>query len=81
VKVGPGGVSPEPPPAPPSGDPTVGLPDVEWRVQITDYRLQDGLNWPRKFTTSVDGKPHQDMWLGTYRINPKIDPRTFAPRG
>ena len=61
----------------PMGDPTAGLPDVDWVTRIRDHRVADGLTWPRRFTTTVDGRQHQDFRVSRYRINPKIDPKIF----
>lgn len=65
---------------PPFGDPTVGLADVPWVVTLSDYRTEDGLTWPHRFLTTVDGKKHADVRLGKYKINPKIDPKIFNRR-
>ena len=70
------------PPAPvsiPTGDPTVGLADVEWAISIRDYKVADGLNWPRRFSTTVAGKTYEDVRVSRYRLNPKIDPKVFEP--
>ncbi len=52
---------------------------VEWRMLIADYKVADGLNWPHRFTTVVDGKTLEDERISTFTINPKIDPKTFKP--
>ena len=62
---------------PPPGDPTAGLAPVEWRLTFGDYKTANGLTWPHRFTTTVDGKKFEEMRLGTFKINPKIDPKTF----
>lgn len=64
----------------PSGDPTAGMATVEWQMVIGDYKVADGLHWPHRFTTSFDGKPWEDLTLDKFKINPKIDPKTFDPR-
>ncbi|HEY7500021.1 MAG TPA: hypothetical protein VH740_15985 [Vicinamibacterales bacterium] len=77
-----GGQVQQPPEAPvlPSGDPTVGLPDAEWEIAIDDYRTEDGVTWPHRFTTTFDGKRYREVRLGRFRLNSAIDPKTFAPR-
>lgn len=88
VAVGPGGIvrpadQPPPPnqtqPMLPSGDPTAGLPDADWVMMIRDYKVADGFNWPRRFTSSWNGNQWQDVRVSRYRINPKIDARIFEP--
>jgi hypothetical protein len=80
TKVTRGGVIQSPPSGtPPPGDPTVGLALVEWRMTISDYRVTGGLNWPHKLTTTIDGKPYEEIRLGTFKINPTIDPKRFMP--
>lgn len=64
----------------PSGDPTVGLQDVEWAMTIRDYKLANGLNWPRRLTTTVGGRTWEDVRIAKFAINPKIDPKLFEPR-
>ena len=73
----PAGGSAAPAPPVPAGDPTAGMPDVDWVMSIRDHKVADGLNWPRRFTTTVDGRRVQDFRVSRYRINPKIDPKIF----
>jgi len=63
----------------PTGDPTAGLPLVEHQLSLGDYRTSDGLTWPHRLTDRVEGQVAEDMKLGRFRINPKINPRTFKP--
>jgi len=86
VRTGPGGapITSRPPdfqPAVlPAGDPTVGLADVQWTMTIGDYKVGDGVNWPRRFRTSVEGKESTDFKVSKYKLNPRIDPRIFQRR-
>jgi len=64
----------------PTGDPSAGLADVEWQVVVADYKVADGLNWPHRMTTSYGGLKVDDLQLGKFKINPKIDPAVFTPR-
>jgi hypothetical protein len=58
-------------------DPATQAPDVEWVTTIREYGLTNGLNWPRRFVTTVGGKPYADFRVGRYQINPDIDPAVF----
>ncbi|MEO7193161.1 MAG: hypothetical protein ABI051_19115 [Vicinamibacterales bacterium] len=84
VTVAPGGrVMARPgdaPMSPSSNDPTVGMPDVEWQLAISEYRISDGLNWPHRLTTSYGGRKYDDLKLGNFKINSSIDTKTFRPR-
>ena len=62
---------------PPPGDPTAGLALVEWRLTFSDYKTTNGLTWPHRLTTTVAGKRYEEMRLGTFKINSKIDPKIF----
>jgi hypothetical protein len=64
----------------PTGDPSAGLADVEWQVVLADYKVADGLNWPHRMTTSYAGHKAEDLQLGKFKINAKIDPAVFTPR-
>jgi hypothetical protein len=63
----------------PSGDPTAGLAPVEHRQYFSEYRLRDGLNWPRRLKETVSGRPVLETRLNNYKINPKIDEKRFDP--
>lgn len=71
------GGSPMQPPSLPIGDPTAGQPDVEYRMSLTGYRTEDGITWPRRFTTTVGGKTVEELRVRDYRVNATINPRTF----
>jgi len=60
-------------------DPTAGMSMVEWAMTIEDYKTADGLTWPHRFTTTVDGKKYEELRLKQFRINPKIDVKKFKP--
>jgi hypothetical protein len=61
----------------PTGDPTASLPLVDWTMTIRDYKVSEGLNWPRRFTTAYAGQEHEDIRVSRYRINPKVDLKIF----
>jgi hypothetical protein len=78
VPAGPGGPPVQgPAPAPPFGDPTVGMADVEYRMALTDYRTDNGIHWPRRITTTIDRQPYEEIRVRRYQINPNINDRTF----
>jgi len=61
----------------PVGDPTAGMPDVEHQMTIGDYKVDNVLNWPHRFIDRVDGKVFEDVRLGKFKVNGKINPSTF----
>jgi hypothetical protein len=69
-----------PPPAPLPADPTAGMSDVEWAVDIGDYRAVGDLHWPHRWTTTMAGEPNEDVRVREFKINPEIDERVFAVR-
>jgi len=56
---------------------SVTTPIVTWKVLPTEFRVQNGLNWPRRIQVRFDRHDTEDMRFGSYRINPRIDPRRF----
>lgn len=60
-------------------DPTAGMPDVAWVMAFDDYRSIGSLRWPHRFTTTVDGKPYEDLAISRFWINPAIDDDRFRP--
>jgi len=50
---------------------------VTWQLVASDFKIQNGLNWPRRLRVMADREVHEDMRLGSFRINPKLDPRKF----
>lgn len=71
------GSLPDPVVSLPVGDPTASLPYVVWTMTIRDYKVSEGLNWPRRFTTGYDGKEYEDLRVSRYRLNPKVDLKIF----
>ena len=65
----------------PTGPPPAPGPDVLWRTAFSDFKLQDGLNWPHRVKEMVGDKVTEDMKLGKFKINPKIDARKFNVGG
>lgn len=61
----------------PMGPPPRPEPDVTWRSDFSEFKVQDGLNWPHRFREMLGDKVTADMKLGKFKINPKIDPRRF----
>jgi len=50
-------------------------------LEISDYSVSNGLNWPRKLKASFnDGALNVfDFRLSRFALNPKIDPKSFSP--
>jgi hypothetical protein len=69
-------VSTSPPPVLPA-NPTRDLNDVQWQLTVADYRRANGINWPHRLTTEFGGRKWEDIKLGTYRVNSKIDAAMF----
>lgn len=65
-----------PPPILPA-NPTENLADVQWQLTIADYRAANRLTWPHRLSTTFGGRKYEDVKLGTYRVNSKIDPGMF----
>ena len=63
-----------PMPAAPS---MAGLPRIEQRILPSDFKMQDGLNWPRKLREEANGKVVASLDLGKFKINPSINPKRF----
>jgi hypothetical protein len=53
---------------------------VEHRIYYGDFREVDGLKLPFRIRRAVGGETIEETIFDRYRINPKIDPRKFAPR-
>jgi len=69
-------VSVPPPPVLPA-NPAGNLAEVQWQLTVGDYRAASGLNWPHRLTTTFGGRKYEDVKLGTYRVNSKVDPGLF----
>ena len=70
-------MSETPPVFNPTGPPPAPGPDVLWRTVFSEFKLQDGVNWPHRVKEMVGDKVTGDMKLGKFKINPKIDARKF----
>jgi len=53
---------------------------ARWELTMSDYRVADGINWPRRMTTTVGGAKTEEWQFSKIRINPKIDDKDFVPR-
>lgn len=60
-------------------NPTAGLPDVQWQLAFTDYRVDDGVRWPHRIARTYPGRDYELVRLGKFRINPKINASVFKP--
>lgn len=50
--------------------------DVEYRWTLSQFKSQDGLNWPRKIKVT-GGDLTEEISIRSIEINPAIDPRKF----
>ena len=81
VKVPSGSMPPGLPPTPPSvpaPQPTStarrGMGQSRWLLR--DFKVQEGVNWPRVIEEEFDGKT-EEIRLGRIKINPKLDAKRF----
>jgi len=65
--------------APPSQLPATPL--VTWRVELSDFKTQNGITWPHRWRTMIGSEQQDDLKLTTFKINPTIDPKRFAIGG
>jgi hypothetical protein len=61
----------------PTGPLPPALPDVTWQLVFSDFKVQDGLNWPHRFKEMMGSEVTRETRLGKFKINPKIDARKF----
>lgn len=61
----------------PTGPPPPTQPDVMWRMVFSDFKVQDGLTWPHRVKQMAGDKVTEDMKLGKFKLNPKIDAKKF----
>jgi hypothetical protein len=74
------------PPAAPQrgrGQPTAGQPSsspaapVEYRIYYADFRDVDGMKFPYRLRRAIAGETVEETTFDKFRINPKIDAKTF----
>jgi hypothetical protein len=63
------------PEGPGPGEPTL----VEHRLFYADYRDVDGLKIPFRLSRTIDGKPTEDLTFEKFKLNPKVNAKTFEP--
>jgi len=67
------------PPGPlPSVDPPAGAPLLTWRLVPSEFKAQNGVNWPRRLKVMIGKDVVEEMRLGKLTLNPKLDPRKFV---
>jgi hypothetical protein len=54
-------------------------PTMEHRLYFSHFEKRDGLNWPHRIKAVVAKITVGELRLGTFQINPKIDPTRFDP--
>lgn len=50
---------------------------VEYRLFYGDYKNVGGVQLPHRIQRSIDGKPAEEMIIESFKVNPKIDAKTF----
>ena len=53
---------------------------VEYRLYYADYRDVDGVKFPFRLRRAIGPDTTEETTFDRFRVNPKIDPRKFAPR-
>jgi hypothetical protein len=53
---------------------------VVWKVEVSDFKTDNGVNWPRRFKVTVADKENDEYRFGRYKINPKLEPKDFSIR-
>lgn len=51
---------------------------VERKWVLSEYRKEDGLNWPRRLEELAGGDVVEDIRFRRVKLNPKVDARKFA---
>lgn len=54
---------------------------VEYRMFYGEYKAVDGVRLPTRIQRTIAGQPVDELGLERIKINPKLDPKTFAPAG
>lgn len=52
-------------------------PLLEHSLSLAEYKVADGLNWPRRLVERVEGQVLEDMRLRKFKLNPKIAESKF----
>jgi hypothetical protein len=71
---GAGGQRPEGPPAGQAQAPR----EVSWELQITAYRVVEGISFPSQMFRLADGEVREEWLLMRYKINPALKAAQFA---
>ena len=53
-------------------------PETRWLV--SDFKKTAGLTWPRQIEEQVEGGVTETLTVKSWKLNPKLHPRTFVPR-
>ena len=60
--------------------PGVGRPDAAGRIEFSDFKREDGVNWPHRMKRATPTEILEDIRLGRFKINPRLDAARFAPK-
>jgi hypothetical protein len=63
--------------SPPAPVDTSGLRMVAHRLVPSTFKAQGGLNWRHRLTDAVGADEVSQMDLGTFRLNPTLEPKRF----
>jgi hypothetical protein len=55
------------------------MPEEDWQMTISDYRVSNGFKWPRKLSAQFGTDVIENVEFTRFSINPKFGDHTFAP--
>ncbi|MCG3160525.1 MAG: hypothetical protein JMDDDDMK_01594 [Acidobacteria bacterium] len=55
-------------------------PDVEYRINLDDYRDVNGISFPHKLTRSIENEVNEELEITKVKINPQIKPEKFVKK-
>ena len=54
---------------------------VDYTLYFEEWQSVDGLQFPHKIRRAADGSTTEEWTVSKVKINPKIDPKSFAVKG
>jgi hypothetical protein len=58
--------------------PGSGRPNVAGRLEFSDFKREDGVNWPHRMKRVTQTQTLEDIRLGRFKINPRLDAARFS---
>lgn len=55
-------------------------PDVEYRINLDDYRDVNGISFPHKLTRSIENEVNEELEITKVKINPQLKPEKFVKK-